>query len=67
MKRPTETTNLRRFKKRKLREDQKRAAESRRAHEGETKHARAARAKQAGIRERILDGARRSPTEPDAD
>lgn len=51
-------TNLREFRKRKLREAQKSASAARRAHEGETKSERNARAKREALRRRIVDGAR---------
>lgn len=60
-------TNLRRFRKRRLREDQQRASGASRALEGETKAERAARAKRESLRERTLAGARRVPTDGDAD
>jgi len=55
VKRPT---NLREFRKRKLREDQKSASAARRAHEGETKAERSAHAKREAKRRRIVEGAR---------
>ena len=58
MKRPT---NLREFRKRKLREEQNAASAARRAQEGETKAERNARAKREALQRRIVDGAKREP------
>ena len=62
MKRPT---NLREFRKRKARDEKSRAAAVRRAHEGDTKASRAARTASEALRQRTLDGARRTPSEGD--
>jgi hypothetical protein len=54
VKRPT---NLREFRKRRARDEKSRAAAARRAHDGETKASRTARALNEAQRRRILDGA----------
>jgi len=58
VKRPT---NLREFRRRRARGEKARAAAARRAHEGETKAERTARAKSEALRRRIVDGARLPP------
>lgn len=58
-------TNLRRFRKKKQREARERQASANRAHNGLDKGERARLALEARRRERVLDGARRTPGEPE--
>jgi hypothetical protein len=56
-------TNLRRFRKRKAREERERVASANRARHGQTKGERARVALETRRRERLLEGARRT-TDP---